>query len=233
MKQGNKKLRKNASDPVDMMKENVLDPKYKTELCKTFENTKFCPYGNKCRFAHGKDELFEKSNNVYNYKKKECKSFYKDNFCIYGSRCLFKHSFPLEFIDWSFYSSLLTIREASILSLSNGSNLISDEQLKLNFFVKDKEKQEKKRLPVFKEIVNSSNIVHEEQAFSSLNIIQIPNNVRQFFLANNQKSPNERRHIIKINKNQFKSRSNSNNDTMSCTSGLISPLLEIPSNEEH
>ncbi len=229
MKQGNKKLRKNASDPVDMSKENVLDPKYKTELCKTFENTKFCPYGNKCRFAHGKDELFVKSNIVYNYKKKQCKSFYKDNFCLYGSRCLFKHSFPLEFLEWSYYLSLLTVREAYILYLNNGSNVISDASIsKFNIFIK--EKQDKKRLSVFKEIVNSTNENLEEQ---SLNIIQIPNNVRQIFLMNNQRSPNEKKHIIKINKNQFKSRSNSNNDTMSCTSGLISPVVEIPTSEGH
>lgn len=29
--------------------------KYKTELCRTFEEKGACPYGQKCRFAHGKN----------------------------------------------------------------------------------------------------------------------------------------------------------------------------------
>ena len=27
--------------------------KFKTELCKTFSTNGYCPYGKKCRFAHG------------------------------------------------------------------------------------------------------------------------------------------------------------------------------------
>ena len=49
--------------------EQKRDPKYKTELCKTFRETGKCPYGFKCRFAHGKDELVSKILNS-NYKKK-------------------------------------------------------------------------------------------------------------------------------------------------------------------
>lgn len=30
---------------------------YKTVLCKTFEKTGSCPYGDKCQFAHGRGEL--------------------------------------------------------------------------------------------------------------------------------------------------------------------------------
>ena len=73
-----------------MEAEQKKDPKYKTELCKTYSETKECPYGSKCRFAHGKDELFSK-NKGNNYKKKECKSFSEFGFCTYGSRCSFKH----------------------------------------------------------------------------------------------------------------------------------------------
>ena len=36
----------------------ILDEsKYKTELCKQYELNKTCRYGNKCKFAHGTDEL--------------------------------------------------------------------------------------------------------------------------------------------------------------------------------
>ncbi len=67
------------------------DPKYKTELCQKFMETGNCPYGIKCRFAHGKNELNSKILNI-NYKKKPCKSFYQFGFCPYGSRCLFLHN---------------------------------------------------------------------------------------------------------------------------------------------
>ncbi len=99
-----KKPKKNANQPVNIYQEKILDPKYKTELCKTFEETGFCPYVNKCRFAHGKNELFNKSLNVNNYKVKKCKSFYCETFCIYGSRCLFKHSDEKENIERSSFS---------------------------------------------------------------------------------------------------------------------------------
>ena len=70
--------------------ENKFDPKYKTELCQKFQNTGKCPYGYKCRFAHGKGELISK-HPIANYKKIECKTFYKTGYCPYGSRCNFRH----------------------------------------------------------------------------------------------------------------------------------------------
>ena len=68
----------------------VVDPKYKTELCKKFAESGKCPYGNKCRFAHGRRELVVKMKNS-NYKKKDCKTFSESGFCPYGERCSFKH----------------------------------------------------------------------------------------------------------------------------------------------
>jgi hypothetical protein len=70
--------------------ENKVDTKYKTELCKKFQSTGKCPYGHKCRFAHGKEELISKSQGV-NYKKKPCKTFNEKGYCPYGSRCSFRH----------------------------------------------------------------------------------------------------------------------------------------------
>lgn len=70
--------------------ENKFDPKYKTELCKKFQSTGKCPYGHKCRFAHGKEELLSKTQGA-NYKKKPCKTFYEKGYCPYGSRCNFQH----------------------------------------------------------------------------------------------------------------------------------------------
>src|SRR4051794_20462125 len=85
------KLKKDAMEFVDYMKEYQTDPKYKTELCKSFTETGFCAYGNKCRFAHGRQELFDKIVNCKKYKQKECLSFFKNKYCCYGSRCHFKH----------------------------------------------------------------------------------------------------------------------------------------------
>lgn len=70
--------------------ENKFDPKYKTELSKKFQSTGKCPYGHKCRFAHGKEELISKTQGA-NYKKKLCKSFEEKGYCPYGSRCNFRH----------------------------------------------------------------------------------------------------------------------------------------------
>ena len=50
--------------------------KYKTELCKKFQSIGFCPYANKCRFAHGKEELITKIQNA-NYKKKNVEASMK------------------------------------------------------------------------------------------------------------------------------------------------------------
>ena len=84
------KMKKNALDPVDFEEEKRKDPKYKTELCKTFMQKHICQYGNKCRFAHGENELVTKIQNN-NYKKKTCKSFFNLGYCPYGIRCNFQH----------------------------------------------------------------------------------------------------------------------------------------------
>jgi butyrate response factor 1 len=90
LKKKNIKNQKKKLSKAIMEEEKKRDPKYKTELCKTYSETGECPYGRKCRFAHGKEELFLKDNGI-NYKKIECKSFSELGFCTYGSRCSFKH----------------------------------------------------------------------------------------------------------------------------------------------
>ena len=84
------KMKKNAMDPVNFEEERKNDPKYKTELCKSFMETNFCIYGNKCRFAHGYKELVSKKQ-INHYKQKLCNSFFNKGYCPYGSRCNFKH----------------------------------------------------------------------------------------------------------------------------------------------
>ena len=84
------KMKKNAMDPVNFEEERKNDPKYKTELCKSFMETNFCVYGNKCRFAHGYNELVVKKQ-INHYKLKPCNSFFNKGYCPYGNRCNFKH----------------------------------------------------------------------------------------------------------------------------------------------
>ena len=106
------KLKKNAMEIVDFEKEWMKDPKYKTELCKGYEARGICVYGNKCRFAHGRGELFDKSVNLQNYKQKECYSFFQNGFCAYGYRCHFKHfTKKIDQLDRCYYSYFLSMME--------------------------------------------------------------------------------------------------------------------------
>eukprot|EP01100_Stratorugosa_tubuloviscum_P000797 TRINITY_DN117_c1_g4_i1.p1 TRINITY_DN117_c1_g4~~TRINITY_DN117_c1_g4_i1.p1 ORF type:complete len:306 (+),score=180.24 TRINITY_DN117_c1_g4_i1:80-997(+) len=63
---------------------------YKTELCRSFEETGICRYGTKCQFAHGSNELRPVSRHP-KYKTEICKTFSKLGTCPYGKRCCFIH----------------------------------------------------------------------------------------------------------------------------------------------
>ena len=77
------------------------NPRYKTVLCKKFMVNQSCPYGDKCQFAHGEQELrplnnqaqnmmytmnmnSKNQNNMLNYKIVKCKNWEKDKTCKYG-----------------------------------------------------------------------------------------------------------------------------------------------------
>ncbi|CAI4047540.1 hypothetical protein SUVZ_12G1860 [Saccharomyces uvarum] len=63
---------------------------YKTELCESFTLKGTCPYGNKCQFAHGLNELKVKKS-CKNFRTKPCMNWEKLGYCPYGRRCCFKH----------------------------------------------------------------------------------------------------------------------------------------------
>ena len=67
------------------------ETKYKTDLCKNWMEKGKCNYGNRCRFAHGKDELNFATPKTNNYKTKECKQFHDLLVCNYGPKCHFIH----------------------------------------------------------------------------------------------------------------------------------------------
>ena len=64
---------------------------YKTELCRSYEETGTCRYGPKCQFAHGQDELRHITRHP-KYKTEVCKTFSTTGTCPYGKRCRFIHS---------------------------------------------------------------------------------------------------------------------------------------------
>lgn len=137
------KLKKNALENVDFEEEKRKDPKYKTELCKSFVEEKFCKYGNKCRYAHGESELVIKTKNV-NYKKKMCKSFFNEGFCTYGIRCNFQHDQrKLSEMQLPMYSINLLLFPKSKLLLG-------------------------KRLKVFEDITNIDSMLSESTISSSV-----------------------------------------------------------------
>ena len=65
--------------------------RYKTELCRPFEENGHCKYGDKCQFAHGHDELRSMSRHP-KYKTEPCRTFHTTGICPYGPRCHFIHS---------------------------------------------------------------------------------------------------------------------------------------------
>lgn len=65
--------------------------RYKTELCRPFQEKGACKYGEKCQFAHGKQEL-RAVNRHPKYKTDLCRTYHTVGFCPYGPRCHFIHN---------------------------------------------------------------------------------------------------------------------------------------------
>lgn len=68
----------------------ALNPLYKTELCISHQETKYCRYGPKCQFAHGVHELRPHPINGQ-YKSSVCRSYSETGTCRYGQHCRFLH----------------------------------------------------------------------------------------------------------------------------------------------
>ena len=144
------KMKKNAMDPVNFEEERKNDPKYKTELCKSFMETNFCVYGNKCRFAHGYKELVVKKQ-INNYKQKTCNSFFNKGYCPYGNRCNFKHDErKIEQIGVPYYYSHLISLHFPQLKTCRRLNVFQDiSQMKF-------EEERIKKIPKENIIINTN-----------------------------------------------------------------------------
>ncbi|CAF3680372.1 unnamed protein product [Rotaria socialis] len=64
--------------------------RYKTELCRSYHETGFCKYGEKCQFAHGYNEI-RSLNRHPKYKTVLCRTYHCTGYCPYGPRCHFLH----------------------------------------------------------------------------------------------------------------------------------------------
>lgn len=69
----------------------VNTSRYKTELCRPYEEFGVCKYGDKCQFAHGMGELRSLARHP-KYKTELCRTYHTSGFCPYGPRCHFVHN---------------------------------------------------------------------------------------------------------------------------------------------
>ncbi|KAH8362528.1 hypothetical protein KR084_012606, partial [Drosophila pseudotakahashii] len=84
-----RKLERTQSEPLPQQPMNTS--RYKTELCRPFEEAGECKYGEKCQFAHGYHELRNLQRHP-KYKTEYCRTFHSVGFCPYGPRCHFVHN---------------------------------------------------------------------------------------------------------------------------------------------
>jgi len=84
-----------TSSTTNIEEELTTQNLYKTELCRSFEDTGTCRYGSKCQFAHGVSDLRPVLRHP-KYKTEVCKTFHTIGTCPYGKRCRFIHIPPDE-----------------------------------------------------------------------------------------------------------------------------------------
>lgn len=97
---GHRKLDRSHSEPVvdrslaqqqGQQQQQSNSSRYKTELCRPYEENGTCKYGDKCQFAHGFHELRSLIRHP-KYKTELCRTFHTIGFCPYGPRCHFVHN---------------------------------------------------------------------------------------------------------------------------------------------
>ena len=118
--------------------------KYKTELCKYYEINGYCKYGDRCAYAHGKENLRAKVTNSTAYRTRKCSQFFENGYCPYGNRCQFAHQLASNIIN-NPYDRKMTYKKTleTISKLENIENI--------------KKLIEKPRLSIFKEIYENKN----------------------------------------------------------------------------
>jgi hypothetical protein len=126
--------------------------KYKTELCKFYELTGQCKYGDNCAYAHGKENLRAKVTNTTAYRTKKCIQFFENGYCPYGNRCQFQHQLKNNIVNNPYDTDMSYKKILDIISkYENVRNV--------------KKLVEKPRLNIFKEITGD---IQEEDIKSRL-----------------------------------------------------------------
>ena len=126
--------------------------KYKTELCKFYELTGQCKYGDNCAYAHGKENLRAKVTNTTAYRTKKCIQFFENGYCPYGNRCQFQHQLKNNIVNNPYDTDMSYKKILEIISkFENVRNV--------------KKLVEKPRLSIFKEITGD---VQEDEMKSRL-----------------------------------------------------------------
>ena len=139
--------------------------KYKTELCKFYEIDGKCKYGDKCAYAHGKENLRSKVTNTTAYRTKKCSQFFEKGYCPYGNRCQFAHQLKTNIVNNPYDEEMSYTKILEIMSkLENVENI--------------KKLVDKPRLLIFKEICkenvdikNGKGNENESRLFSDVKIL--------------------------------------------------------------
>ena len=134
--------------------------KYKTELCKYYECNGYCKYGDKCAYAHGKQNLRSKVTNTTAYRTKKCTQFFEQGYCPYGNRCQFAHQLKSNIINnpydkgMSYTKILETISRME--NVGNIKKLVEKPRLAIfEEICKDEEGNESRLLDDIKKLRNS------------------------------------------------------------------------------
>ncbi len=92
---GRKLLDRSLSEPAGQTQggntAKTNTSRYKTEMCRPYEENGYCKYGSKCQFAHGAQELRSVARHP-KYKTDLCRTYHTIGFCPYGPRCHFIHN---------------------------------------------------------------------------------------------------------------------------------------------
>jgi hypothetical protein len=77
--------------PPQQQQQQANTSRYKTELCRPYQESGSCKYAEKCQFAHGRHELRTVSRHP-KHKTDLCRTYHSVGFCPYGPRCHFIHN---------------------------------------------------------------------------------------------------------------------------------------------
>jgi len=121
---------------------SISKDRYKTELCRSWAETGYCRYGDKCQFAHGCTELRQVSRH-HKYKSELCNNFHYEGTCMYGTRCCFIHSVDKAVIGRAVSQNIDIVPFTPIANKTN--SLIKSYDDKLEHKLEDAKQQQPER----------------------------------------------------------------------------------------